>query len=349
MNALFTNGYYDILSEIFQYLSYLEIKNLCLINKTISHSIKNKNSLIDSHITQKKTSDILEAEHQIQKLRSIRFCFSSTSDIDHFLKRDDIIGCYHHLIDHSLKYNDIKSIELLIQIDPSELKDVDQAIKRVKNGYVIDTTLYARNNVTLPIFGDILLWAVQKNQNKLIKKLVIDPRVDVNHEGGEILFTAIKSQNIQTIKILLENNRTYRKTVIHRAINIAKDLRNEAILNLLYKADRIEYYTGQAALLEAIRLGNIDIFNILINRPEIDPSIENNQAIISASYAGNLEMVNRLLVDPRVNPSAKNNLAIKFADDQKHLSVMKRLLDDVRVKNTLPKERYQQYLKSINS
>ena len=338
MDTLFRNEYYDILFEIFRYLEYLEIRNICIINKEINKFSKNKNQLVDQLINKKKEENIRDAEQDIKKLLSIKSHFSSSGDIE----------CYNHLLNQVLLHGDSRMIDILLEMESSDLMDVDKAIKRIKTGYRRRKTLYRKNNVTFPIYGKILYWAVNENKLDIIKKLEKDPRVDINYESGEILYAAIKNSNIKAIKLLLNNFNKYKKTTIKRALIKAVEINNTEIINLLLECDKLEFYQGDEAIIEAIRIGNVNIFNMLIKRPEINPGAQDNQAIISASYTGNLEMVNRLLEDPRVNPCARNNLAIEFASIGKHIDIMRRLLEDLRVRNTLGANNYIKYMKQIN-
>ena len=64
-------------------------------------------------------------------------------------------------------------------------------------------------------------------------------------------------------------------------------------------------------------------------------SAENNYAIQLASRKGHLEIVELLLQDPRVDPSADDNYAIGWASQNGHLEIIKLLLQDPRVDPSL--------------
>lgn len=327
MDILFRNGYYDILSEIFKYLSYLEIKNVCIVNKEISEYIKNKNRFITELINKKKEENIANTENVIKKLQmALKICWT-----------------FSGLLNMMIQQNESEMIDLLLEMDTLNVNELSLVIKRISNGYKIDKTLYRKNNVTFPIYADALLVAIDENKIEIIKKLVKDPRIDLNYKGGEILYSAIKTDNVEVVKLLLAETRVITKVGMRRSIRKAMEMGNTEILNLLFAYDKHEFYQGNEALIDAIRMGNVRIVQKLMNRPDINPAIRDNQAIISASFIGNLEIVNLLLADKRVNPCAKNNSAIGLASKQGHINVVHRLLEDPRVKNSLPKRDQVRY------
>ncbi len=56
----------------------------------------------------------------------------------------------------------------------------------------------------------------------------------------------------------------------------------------------------------------------LLQDPRIDPSDQENKAILWASNDGHLNVLNRLLLDERVDPSAQENQAIRSASSGGH-------------------------------
>jgi ankyrin repeat protein len=68
---------------------------------------------------------------------------------------------------------------------------------------------------------------------------------------------------------------------------------------------------------------------ILLNDSRVDPSNEDNQAIINASIQGHFEIVQLLLQDPRVDPSA--NEAIQIASEYGYFEIVRSLLQESRV------------------
>jgi ankyrin repeat protein len=116
------------------------------------------------------------------------------------------------------------------------------------------------------------------------------------------MYGALKSNNLQILKTLFDK---------HLITNAA--------------------WNDNYAITFATRKCSIDIVTYLLQRPEVNPSVDNNRCIRDACSDGNLEIVNMLLVDDRVDPSANENDAIQNASKNGHYDVVKRLLEDDRV------------------
>ena len=99
------------------------------------------------------------------------------------------------------------------------------------------------------------------------------------------------------------------------------------------------------AIIYASSVGYIilDIIKLLLNDPRVDPSENNNQAIKAASENGYTNVVKLLLQHPRVDPSSNNNYAINHAAYQGHFDVVKLLLKDERVKEKLQEDFIELY------
>jgi hypothetical protein len=85
-------------------------------------------------------------------------------------------------------------------------------------------------------------------------------------------------------------------------------------------------------------LYSAEFFKWLVEHDEIDPSINDNQAIINAS-ASDLQTVEFLLNDKRVDPSAQNNAALHKARRYGKRDIEDRLLKDARVRSQENKSR----------
>ncbi len=75
--------------------------------------------------------------------------------------------------------------------------------------------------------------------------------------------------------------------------------------------------------------GNLEVVKLLLKDKRVDPSVQNNSAIVWASQYGHLEVM-LLLADKRVNPSDKNNDAIALATRYGYDEISKLLLADNR-------------------
>ena len=89
----------------------------------------------------------------------------------------------------------------------------------------------------------------------------------------------------------------------------------------------------ERTLFEAAKKGNLKVVKYLIDQG-VDPTTDDNYAIIWASKNGRTEVVKLLLAIPEVDPTAKHNYAIKWASVNGRTEVVKLLLADQRVNPT---------------
>jgi ankyrin repeat protein len=90
----------------------------------------------------------------------------------------------------------------------------------------------------------------------------------------------------------------------------------------------------QDVFYNACRTGDVQVVERLLLDPKINPSAEDDEAIIIASDRGHVQVVERLLDhqgSKRVNPEARMNLAIICASANGRIEVVERLLKDPRV------------------
>jgi hypothetical protein len=107
---------------------------------------------------------------------------------------------------------------------------------------------------------------------------------------------------------------------------------NVELLDLLLSYPNVNPSAGSdVALLVASRNGERKMVELLLQDPRVDPSAKNNRVIGTASERGHVDVVNLLLLDPRVDPSANHNYAIVSAAQEGHGCVVQRLLKDSRV------------------
>jgi ankyrin repeat protein len=76
----------------------------------------------------------------------------------------------------------------------------------------------------------------------------------------------------------------------------------------------------------ACLLGNSKIVEMLLQHPLVDPSDQANQAIYLAAKEGHETVIQLLLMNKRVDPHANNQVAIRKAVANQHYTIAKRLL-----------------------
>ena len=85
------------------------------------------------------------------------------------------------------------------------------------------------------------------------------------------------------------------------------------------------------AIVRASEYGYKEVVELLLSDDRVDPSDRRNEAIILASLNGHIEVVELLLSDGRVDPSDLHNYAIRWASRNGQHEVVELLLSDDRV------------------
>ena len=127
--------------------------------------------------------------------------------------------------------------------------------------------------------------------------------------------------------------------------------RFDRIETLLCKDATDRLLTGHLpdwALEEASKLGSVKIVNELLNRDLHFDSQSRVNAIELACLHGHLPVLERLLQDTRLDPSSNDNTAILWAESKGHFHICKRLLQDHRVRNTLTSEQLEDLTDKIS-
>jgi len=116
---------------------------------------------------------------------------------------------------------------------------------------------------------------------------------------------------------------TFKKTCKSKLVNI---------IDMLLSDDRVDPSTNQNdAIIQASMDGQLEIVNRLLQDVRVDPSTQYNDALIEASAQGHVNIVDRLLQDERVNPADYDNDAIGKASLHGHVAMVYKLLQDPRV------------------
>ena len=79
------------------------------------------------------------------------------------------------------------------------------------------------------------------------------------------------------------------------------------------------------AIIQTSSLGKIECVRLLLKDPRVDPSDRGSEALICASEYGHAEVVRLLLADPRVDPSVDNHFPLQIAAANGHGAVARLL------------------------
>lgn len=143
---------------------------------------------------------------------------------------------------------------------------------------------------------------------------------------------AVKTGNVQKVKLLLNDIRVYPADNTNDAICQASEYGHAEVVKLLLNDDRVDPTDNNNFVIRrASKNGHMEVVRLLLADDRIDPTDNNNFAIRWASRKGHENIVKLLLNDDRIDPTDNNNYAIRWGSRKGHVEVVKLLLNDDRV------------------
>jgi ankyrin repeat protein len=163
----------------------------------------------------------------------------------------------------------------------------------------------------------------------VVKVLLSDRRVDPAAEHDQALLIATQRGNLEMMRLLLAAPST------NPAIPLLRSAEKGPVnaVSVLVADPKTTRPLKDLALYTAAIYRQLDIVNLLLTNPEVNPAHNNNATIIAAAQLGNYTIVQRLMADPRVNPAAQDNLALREALAHNHPEVAALLRSDPRVRD----------------
>jgi len=177
-----------------------------------------------------------------------------------------------------------------------------------------------------------LMNAVKFNNVDKVKILLQNKWVDPSAQNNYAIRLAAERGHTEIVKLLLQDGRADPSVNNNYAIGLSAQNGHIEVVELLLQDERIDpgdddnYAIGSAS-----KYGHIEVVKLLLQNPRVDPSDDDNYAIRNAAKNGHTEVVRLLLQDGRSDPSAKNNQAIRNAAVYGHTAIVRFLLQDPRV------------------
>ena len=125
----------------------------------------------------------------------------------------------------------------------------------------------------------------------------------------------------------LEKVNEYLETSLHYisyALYVASTNGQISIVDRLLQSNCVdppdkEIFTYNDILIYTISKNYVEIVDLLLKDPRVDPSVNNNQAIRIAKSNDQIEIVDLLIKDPRVDPSSINKQQTRIFSNKKKL------------------------------
>jgi len=147
-------------------------------------------------------------------------------------------------------------------------------------------------------FNDYLLRKVYDDDAESVAFAINDVGVNPSYNNNEALILAIEEGNNNIVRILLEDPR----------INAGIDDNRALILTLSY----IDQYPET-------KEDYVAILTYLLFDDNVDPSVDNDRALLYAAKYGSMQLLDRLLRDKRVNISAQKGQVLVEATDNEDM------------------------------
>lgn len=191
----------------------------------------------------------------------------------------------------------------------------------------------------------ILMYLCKRGEESLVKfmlnNLKHSSRINLDKYSNYLLSVAVRYGHESTLKLLLACNRINLKniTLEMKSMFISKQY---AMVKIILLDDRVDLSANANLIFRlAAKYGSKKIVELLLgsaNTEYIDPTANNNEAIISACGYGHMDIVNILLsiippvgtdgrARPPIDPTVENNIAFIKAVTYNHLNIVKILLN----------------------
>ena len=195
-----------------------------------------------------------------------------------------------------------------------------------------------------PATSALLLVASIKGDVDEVRRCLKDPSVDVNFDtsGANPLASASSNGHASIVEILLSDPRIEVNANNGQALWTASAEGHEAVVDRLLAHPKIDVNAndGQALWL-ASQTGHEGVVKLLLAQRGIDVNAKGGRALVSASKEGHAAIVKLLLAHPSINRDADNGLALSVAANdriRKMLQVEAKSLE--RYRATLPSVHY---------
>ncbi|PRP76167.1 putative ankyrin repeat protein [Planoprotostelium fungivorum] len=177
------------------------------------------------------------------------------------------------------------------------------------------------------IRGDLFL-AVKGGKMESLRFLLTRAELDSSSRDIGLLYSASTGESTEIARLLLPRM----DVSTHSTIGAAAICGRTSTVQLLLSDSRMDPSAqNNEAIIKAAHGGHSETVRLLLSDSRVDPSAQDNEAIKLAARYGHTEAVRLLMSDSRVDPSAQNNSAVTQAAPRGHTETVRLLLSDSRV------------------
>jgi hypothetical protein len=243
-------------------------------------------------------------------------------------------------ISSAVDNNKIKIVKVLITAGYDPLRNNYHALFTAAdngNSDIVKLILDSQK-VDKSILEEFLLKFVKNGNIKIVELLLKYPEIDPSNNKNQLVVLASSCGFNEIVKLLIKNGGVNPSYPNNKALNESvKNGHLNTVVELLKDVGVDPGISNNEFSKIAIKLNYDSIFKHLINDSRVNPAKNDNELIIYAASLGRNKHIEDLLkLDPNkgIDPSADNNMAIIQAVSNNHYEAVRILLTDVRVDPT---------------
>jgi hypothetical protein len=180
-------------------------------------------------------------------------------------------------------------------------------------------------------------YIILSGHTKIAKYLLENYRdlIDPSTGNNIALRTAATKGYGDIIRLILQYPTVDSSVGDNITLKYALMVKDTELVKILLNDKKVSTSLNKYIIELALDTKNVNIIELILKHPDIDPSVYDNHAIIYASRTGNIEAVKILLKDPRVNIVTLYNNALTAAVTNDHINIVKLLIYDSRITNDI--------------
>lgn len=227
--------------------------------------------------------------------------------------------------------------------------DLYEAVKRNDKSFVEKNL----SNIEIKYGGySVLNAAVNENNIDILKILLEDNRFEPQAKDYRPIMTASAYGRLNMLLLLLNDKRVNYEEVIYDAVELAIKNNHEEILEYFLKEKNLNIFKHKPEILSTVlerdNKESRNMAEMLIDNQYFNPSKNYDDDLAFAISLRNMFVINKLMEHPLTNPSRYNNELIKEAYKKNDEELLELLFQHPEIKRTLKSNNLELY-RDINN